>query len=63
MKDGTVLQIIGAAIGALAALRVVYAELDLILTHWIALIVLGFGAVIYFVGVYINKKYPTAVVK
>ena len=56
MKLSKILKYVGIVVGVLAAIRIIYALLALILTHWIALIVLGTGALVYFIGVWLGKQ-------
>lgn len=56
MKLSKILKYVGIVVGVLAAIRIIYALLALILTHWITLIVLGTGALVYFIGVWLGKQ-------
>lgn len=55
MKLSQILKYSGIVIGALGALFIVYAEINVIKEHYIALIVMGVGAVVWFVGVWEAK--------
>jgi hypothetical protein len=55
MKLSQILKLSGIAVGALGALFIVYAEINVIKEHYLALIVMGIGAVIWFVGAWEAK--------
>lgn len=61
LKLSEILKYAGIGIGALGGLKIIFAELALILEHPIALIIMGIGAVTYFVGVW-EAKHEEAVV-
>lgn len=42
----------GIIVGAIGALRIIFAELELILQHPVSLIIMGIGAAIYFGGLW-----------
>lgn len=50
------LKYIGIVIGAIAAIFIIVALLSLILNHKVALIFLGLGALVYFIGVWLKKQ-------
>jgi len=56
MKLSQILKYSGIVLGGLAAIKIILALLSLILLHKVALIVLGIGALIYFIGVWLKKK-------
>ena len=56
MKLSQKLKYAGIVLGVVALVRLVYVALSTILTSWIALIVLGLGAIVYFVGKWYAKK-------
>lgn len=56
MKVSEILKYSGKAIGVIAALFIIVALLNLILAHKIALIFLGIGAIVYFIGVWLKKQ-------
>ena len=56
MKLSQKLKYVGIVLGVASLVRLVYVALSTILTSWIALIVLGSGAVVYFVGKWYAKK-------
>lgn len=56
MKLSEKLKYIGIVIGVIAAIFIIVALLSLILTHKVALIFLGLGALVYFIGVWLKKQ-------
>jgi hypothetical protein len=55
MKLSQILKYSGIAVGGIAAIRIVLALLSLILVYKAALIIMGIGALVYFVGVWFKK--------
>jgi hypothetical protein len=55
MKLGKILKYAGYAIGGLAAIRLLYVAFSTLIASWIALIVLGIGALVHFIGVWLDK--------
>ena len=60
MKLSQILKYAGIAIGALAALKIIYAEIEVIKEHYAALIVMAVGCAVYFAGVW-EAKHEAAV--
>lgn len=56
MKLSQILKYSGIAVGGLAAIRIIIALLSLILVHKVALIIMGIGALAYFIGVWFKKQ-------
>jgi hypothetical protein len=56
MKLSQVLKYSGKVVGGIAAIFIIWALLDLILVQKVALIFLGLGAVVYFIGVWLKKQ-------
>lgn len=56
MKISQILKYSGIVVGGIAAIFIVMALFNLILAHKIALVVMGLGALAYFVGVWFNKQ-------
>lgn len=56
LKLSQYLKIGGVVLGGLGALKILFAEIESLLTilsvHWICLIVVGLGAAVYFAGVW-----------
>ena len=57
-----ILKYSGIVVGALGALKIVFVEFEVIQVHWICMIVIGLGALIYFIGVW-EKKHENAIAK
>jgi hypothetical protein len=55
MKLSQILKYSGIVVGGIAAIRIVLALLSLILVYKAALIIMGIGALVYFVGVWFKK--------
>lgn len=59
LKLSQILKLAGIGFGALGALRIIFAETDGLLVglevHWICLIVMGIGAVVWFAGAWEAK--------
>lgn len=55
IKLSQVLKYAGYGIAGIGAIRIVFAELSLILAHPICLITIGIGALVYFAGVWEAK--------
>lgn len=60
MTLSQILKYVGIVIGALGAIKIIFAELEVFEVHWICLIVMGIGALTYFIGVW-EKKHETAI--
>jgi len=56
MKLSSKLMYIGITVGGLAAIYILFQAMDLLLDNKPALIVLGAGALIYFIGAYKKRK-------
>ncbi len=56
MKLSQILKYSGIVVGGLAAIRIIIALLSLILVHKVALIIMGIGALAYFIGVWFKKQ-------
>jgi hypothetical protein len=59
-----ILKYSGILVGALGALKIIFAEVEAEVTilsvHWICLIIMGIGALVYFIGVW-EKKHENAI--
>lgn len=59
LKLSQILKYAGIAIGVLGSLKIVYSEVEELLTilsvHWICLIVVGIGALVWFIGAWEAK--------
>lgn len=53
MKLSGILKVAGIAVGVLALARLVYVTISL---YWITVLILGFGALTYFVGAWFARK-------
>jgi hypothetical protein len=56
MKLSQILKYSGIVVGGIAAIRIIIALLSLILVHKVALIIMGIGALAYFIGVWFKKQ-------
>jgi hypothetical protein len=56
LKLSQILKYVGYVIGGLAAIRLVYVAFSTILDSWVSLIVLGLGALSYFIGKFLKKQ-------
>jgi hypothetical protein len=56
MKLGKILKYAGIIIGAIALFILVMSILELLLAHWINLIVLGISATVWCAGAWLEKK-------
>ena len=59
-----ILKYSGILVGALGSLKIIFAEIEaeatILSVHWISLIVVGIGALVYFIGVW-EKKHENAI--
>ena len=60
LKLSQILKYSGIVIGALGALKILYAEVEILQVHWICDIVIGIGALVWFVGAW-EAKHEAAV--
>lgn len=56
MKISSVLKNVGIIIGGLAAIYIIFQTADLLLRNKPAIIILGIGALTYFIGTWFKKK-------
>lgn len=56
MKISQILKYSGIVLGGLAALKLVFVALSLITQHPVAIVILGLGALAYFIGVWLSKQ-------
>ena len=56
MKLSQILKYSGIVVGSIAAIRIIFALFALILVHKVALVFLGIGALVYFIGVWLKKQ-------
>lgn len=60
MKLSQILKYAGIVVAALGALKIVYAEVEIFQVHWICMIIIGLGALTWFVGAW-EAKHEAAV--
>ncbi len=60
LKLSQYLKIGGIILGALGAIKIVFAELEVFQVHWICLIVMGLGCAVWFAGAW-EAKHEAAV--
>lgn len=56
MKLSSKAKYVGVIVGGISAIYIIFKALDLLMANKLALVILGIGALIYFIGAWLKRK-------